>query len=133
ALALGDHRGSLARSVLDGDERADRGVGPDLGGGRELKFDASESLRSSERAAVEGVEGVAAVEVADVANAWIAVTGAVRIGSAHRADRDVLEHGESAQLGRGGGHAGVAGRAEDRVPVVPEGQRLRNAATHVDV
>src|SRR6266567_6779328 len=79
------------------------------------------------------MNGVAAVEVADVANARIVVMGTVRIGSAHCSDRNVLEHGESAELCRGGGHTGVTGRAEDSVPVVPEGQRLGNAAAHVHV
>src|ERR1051326_6884258 len=54
-----------ATSVLDGDERADRRVGPHLRCGVERQLDTAEALRSPERRPVEGVDRVAAVEVAD--------------------------------------------------------------------
>src|SRR5204862_4261572 len=72
-------RGTIRDLLLDGDERADRRVGPDLGGGGEREFDAAEALRSAERGAVEGVDRVAAVEVADVTDARVAVVGAARV------------------------------------------------------
>src|SRR4051812_7660611 len=100
---------SRRRSALDGDQGADRRVGPDLGRRRQREFDAADALRRAERGAVEGVQGVAAVEVADPLDARVAVVRAVRVGAAHRGLGEVLEHRERAQLGRGGGHAGVAG------------------------
>src|SRR5947209_3832952 len=131
---LARHReSSVARSVFDCDECADRGVRPDLCGGGEWKLDAAEALWGAKGGAVEGVDRVTAVEVADVADAWVVVAGPVWVGAAHRADGDVLEDGEGAELGRGGGNTGIAGGGEDGVAVVPEGERLGQAAVHVDV
>ena len=70
---------------------------------------------------------VAAVEVADLADARIVVVRAVRVRAAHRADRDVLEDGEGAELGRGGRHAGVA-RASVRI-TLPLCQRFSDCGT----
>ena len=120
-------------SVLDGDERADRRVGPHLGGGGERELDAAEALRRAEARAGERVDGVAVVEVADPADAGVVVVGAVRVRAAHRPDRDVLEDREGAELGRCRRHARVPRRAEDRAPVVPEGEGLRHVAVDVDV
>src|SRR5207302_1068056 len=104
---LGSRESSVARSVFDCDECADRGVRPDLCGGGEWKLDAAEALWGAKGGAVEGVDRVAAVEVADVADAWVVVAGPVWVGAAHRADGDVLEDGEGAELGRGGGNTRI--------------------------
>src|SRR5215813_13522810 len=126
-------RGFMCRLLFHGYERPDRRVGPDLRSGLQRELDAAEALRGAERRAVEGVDRVAAVEVADPTDAGIVVVRAVRVRPAHRADGDVLEDRERAELGRSGGHAGVAGGAEDRLAVVPQRERLRHAAVHVDV
>src|SRR5205085_3345822 len=110
AFARTARRPAERPSVLDRDEGADRGVGPDLRGRRERQLDAAEALRRSERGAVEGVDRVAAVEVADVADAGIVVVRAVRVRAAHRADGDVLEHREGAELRRRGRDTRVPGR-----------------------
>src|SRR5262249_23661483 len=68
--------------VLDRDERSDRGVGPDSRGLVERELDAAEALRGSERGAVERVQGVAAVEVADPADAGVVVVRAVGVRAA---------------------------------------------------
>ena len=108
----------ILRHVLrfDRDERADRRVRPDFRGGCERQLDAAEALRRAERGAVEGVERVAAVEVADPLDPRVVVVGAVGVRAAHRAVGDVLEHRERAEFGFGAGDAGVPGRGEDRVP-----------------
>ena len=119
--------------VLDCDERPDRRVGPHLRRLRERQLDAAEALRCAERRAVERVQCFAAVEVADPADARVVVVRPVRVRAAHRPDRDVLEDGQVPSCGRRRGDAGVAGRGEDDLAVVPEGQELRQVAVHVDV
>src|SRR5437763_2981102 len=126
---LARHReSSVARSVFDCDECADRGIRPDFCRGGEWKLDAAEALWGAKGGAVEGVDRVAAVEVADVADAWVVVAGPVWVGAAHRADGDVLEDGEGAELGRGGGDNRIAGGGEDGVVVLRGVDRLEHDA-----
>src|SRR5947208_5882948 len=117
-------------SVFDRYECPDRRVAPDLRCGVEWQFDAPATLGCSEGSAVEGVEGFAAVEVADPADAWVVVAAAIGVGAAHTADGDVLEDSPGAECGWGGGHAGVAGGGEHCLAVVPEGQEWRGVLVH---
>src|SRR5579862_484122 len=132
-LAAWDLRRANGRSGLDGDERPDRCVRPDLGCGLLGQLDTAETLRRPERGAWELVERVAAVEIADPADSRVVVVGAVGVRAAHRANRNVLEHGPCPLSRRRGGDAGVAGRGEDDVAVVPEAERLRQSLVDEDV
>src|SRR4051794_40073989 len=86
--------GSIA---LDRDEGSDWRVGPDCGGSVEREFDAAEALWCSERGAVERVQRVAAVEVAD---AGVVVVRFIGVGAAHPTDRHVLEDWPGPECGR---------------------------------
>src|SRR5207247_10887842 len=104
-----------------------------FGGRVERQFDTAKALRSAEGGAVEGVDGVAVIEVADVANARIVVVGAVKVRAAHRPDRDVLEDRKAPELGRGGGDTRVSWGAEEATTVVPQGEGLWQGTMDVHV
>src|SRR3954447_6306258 len=110
--------------VVDSDECADGGVGPQLRGDLERELDAPEALGRPERGAVERVQSLAAVEVADPADSGVVVVRPVGVPTAHAANRYVLEDGPGAERGRCRRDAGVAGRGEDDTAVVPERQEL---------
>ena len=131
--ARGPGRASTWTPSVDVDERADRRVRLDLGGLGVGHLDAAKALREAVRGADEAVQGVAAVEVADLRDAGIAVVAAVRVGAGHRRDRQVLEHGEHALRGRGRGNAGVDRTGDDVLAVVPDVDRLGAALADVDV
>src|SRR5205807_7264414 len=80
-------------SLSDVHERPDRCVGPHLTGWTQLHLDAAEALREPELRASERMQSVAAVEVADELDPWVAVVAAAGVGAAHRADADVLVDG----------------------------------------
>src|SRR5437899_12997690 len=79
--------------VLDRYEGADWGVRPDFGCSCQWELDAAQALGGAEAGSVEGVDCVAMVEVADVADSGVVVVAAVGVGTAHRADGDVFEDG----------------------------------------
>src|SRR5690349_18105137 len=99
ARSLPKARHGATALVLDRDECPNRCVGPHLGGGVERKLDAPEALRCTERGSVEGVQRVAAVEVADPADTGVVVVRPVGIRAAHPADRDVFENRPGAEGG----------------------------------
>ena len=127
-----DTRASVRELVLDRDECPDRCVGPALGLRREWELDTAEALWCSEGCAVEGVQGLAAVEVADPADSGVVVAASRPDWCRSSADRDVLEDRPGAERGRRGRDTGVAGRGEDDWPLCQSVSSC-GPSVHVDV
>ena len=120
-------------SLRDRDQGPDWRIGPDLACLFERHLDAAEALWGAVGGAIEGVQGITAVEIADPFDPGIFVMGAVGVGPAHRRFFKVLEDRVGAERGFGTGDAGVGCGCEDLVAVVPERHRLGERLAHVDV